>query len=130
MLKGGKQMASSTPKLDGKFISAVYSNTQSNLIEITEDKLENTIIKFIDKYVKANSWLTPFSIFVSIIITMLTSEVNKNLLGISKEIWNAIFVISSIVSAVWLIISIINYIRFRNETKIETLICKIKNVTN
>lgn len=122
-------MASSTSKRDGKFISTVYSNTQSNLIEITEDKLENTIMKFIEKYVKANSWLTPLSLLISILIMMLTSEVNKSLFGISKEIWTAIFIILSVVSAFWFIISIVNHFRFRKETKIESLICKIKNVT-
>ena len=129
MLKGGTKMPSITPKHD-KFVAEVYTNTQSNLIEITEDKLENTIIKFLTKYMKANSWLTPFSIVVSILFTLLTSEVNKNLFNVSKEIWNAIFYLSLAASLVWLAITIFNHFRFRKDSKIESLICKIKNVSN
>ena len=35
-----------------KFINQVRSNTKSDLIEITEDKLENILIKFIEKFKK------------------------------------------------------------------------------
>ena len=92
--------------------------------------MENTIIKFLTKYIKANSWLTPFSIVVSILFSLLTSEVNKNLFNISKEIWNAIFYLSLAASLVWLAITIFNHFRFRKDSKIESLICKIKNVSN
>ena len=122
-------MPSITPKQD-KFVAEIYTNTQSNLIEITEDKLENTIMKFLAKFAKANSWLTPFSIAVAILFSLLTSEVNKNLFNIPKEIWSAIFYLALAASLIWLMISIINYFRFRKESKIESLICKIKNVSN
>lgn len=119
----------SIPKKSDKFIAMVFSNIQSNLIEITEDKLENTIIKFIDKFSKTNSWLTPFSIMVSIIFSLLTSEVNKSLFGISKEIWNAIFYLAFIISFFWLGFGIINHFRYRSESKVDVLISKIKNIT-
>ncbi len=111
---------------NSRFINQICTNTKSDLIEITEDKLENILIKFLSDYRNSTGWLTPLGIFLSLLITFLTAEF-KEFLGISKDIWCGIFFVALAISLVWTlyssIVAIINY----KKTKIEYLITKIKN---
>jgi len=115
------------PSSPNRFINKICSNTKSDLIEITEDKLENILSRFITNLKKAHMWLTPLSLFVSILLVVLTAEFNKNFIGISKDIWTAIFYILLISSFMWLVWSIIYSCRFSKKTRIEYIIGKIKN---
>ena len=121
------EMASSTNiSKESRFINQVCSNTKTDFIEITEDKLENILIKFLRDFKNASGWITPFSIFITIFIANLTAEF-KDFLSIPKDIWCAIFYLSLGLSFVWLIIKAISAINNRKKVKIEYLINKIKN---
>jgi len=112
---------------ENRFVNQVCSNTKSDLIEITEDKLENILSRFILNLKKVQLWLTPLTLFVSILIVVLTADFNKDFLSIPKEIWSSIFYISLVLSFIWLIWSIINSIRLYKRTRLEYIINKIKN---
>jgi hypothetical protein len=109
-----------------RFINQICSNTKSDLIEITEDKLENILIKFLSDYRNATIWLTPLGIFLSLLITFLTADF-KNFLNISKEIWCAIFYLALVISLFFTLISSFIALRNYKKTKIEYLITRIKN---
>ena len=59
---------------NNKFVSKVCSNTKSDLIEITEDKLENILTKFLKDYKKTIEWMTPLGLFLSFLITSFTAD--------------------------------------------------------
>jgi len=111
---------------ESRFISQVCTNTKSDLIEITEDKLENILIKFIRDFKKSIGWLTPLSIFLTLLVTNLTAEF-KTFLGISKEIWCAIFYLALFLSFCWTIYQSFLAVRNIKKTRIQYLINKIKN---
>lgn len=115
-----------TSQQESRFINQVCSNTKTDFIEITEDKLENILIKFLSDLRKSSGWLTPLSIFITILITNLTADF-KEFLSVSKDIWCAIFYLALGLSFVWFIIKGISAIKNRRKTKIEYLINKIKN---
>ena len=121
-------MASGTSnnQTNSRFINQICTNTKSDLIEITEDKLENILIKFLSDYRNSTGWLTPLGIFLSLLITFLTAEF-KEFIGISKDIWCAIFYVTLVISFIWTIISSILALLNFKKTKIEHLITKIKN---
>ena len=121
-------MASTTSnnQVNNRFINQICTNTKSDLIEITEDKLENILIKFLSDYRNSTIWLTPLGIFLSLLITFLTADF-KQFLNISKEIWCAIFYVTLIISLIWTIISAAMAFFNCKKTKIEYLITKIKN---
>ena len=108
-----------------RFINKVCSNTKTDFIEITEDKLENILIYFIQDLRMASGWLTPFSIFITILITILTADF-KEFLSISKDIWTAMFYVVLFLSFCWLVYGVINAIRKRNKIQVKYLINKIK----
>lgn len=111
---------------NNRFINQICTNTKSDLIEITEDKLENILIKFLSDYRNSTIWLTPLGIFLSLLITFLTADFKK-FLDISKDIWCAIFYVALAISLVWTLYSSVMAIINYKKTKIEYLITKIKN---
>lgn len=112
-----------------KFVSQSWTNTKSDLIEITEDKLENILIKHLHKLDKAKGWLTPLSLFVTILIVLLSTEF-KQFLSIEKEVWEAIFVIGSFATLIWTFYSGYQAYNCSKNTSIRFLIEQIKNSQN
>lgn len=112
---------------DNKYINQVCRNVKSDLIEITEDKLNNILSEFILNYKKVQSWITPLTLSISILLVILTADFNKDFLGIKKEIWSAIFYLSLIACICWLIWCILNIIKYYKKTRLDYIIKKIKN---
>ncbi|MCH3883223.1 hypothetical protein [Tenacibaculum aquimarinum] len=109
-----------------KFVSQVRINTQSELIEITEDKLENILLKHLSKLNKIKGWLTPVSLLLTILIVLLTAEF-KLFWGVEKEVWKAIFILGLVATIIWSIITIINAIKCSKSSTVTFLINEIKN---
>lgn len=116
-----------TPQTGNRFVNNICSNTKTDFIEITEDKLENILMKYITILKKTKNWITPFSIFLTILITILTADFKKEFLGIDQFIWSAIFYISLFISGLWLIADLYNLLKYNKKSKIECLIKTIKN---
>lgn len=112
---------------DSRFVNRVFTNTKSDLIEITDDKLKIILSEFIARIKKTNDWLIPFSIFLTLIITFLTTEFSKDFLGISRSFWSTFFILIFFISLIWLIISAINCINKRRLNTLDNLIDQIKN---
>ena len=113
-------------KTDSRFIKEVCSNTKTDFIEITEDKLENILIKFVNDLKSSIVWSTPLSIFITILIVLLTAEF-KDFLSISKDVWQAIFYLILGVSFFWFVYAVYKAVKNKDKVKIENLIRKIKN---
>jgi len=120
-------MATNTnPSPDDRFINQVCSNTKSDFIEITEDKLENILIKFIRDLKNSTGWLTPLTVFLTVLVAILTSDFN-NFLNIPKYVWCAIFYIILAVSFILSVYKGVLAIRNRKKIRLETLMNRIKN---
>ena len=105
----------STPTSDDKFVSQKRSNTKSDLIEITEDKLENILIKN-NKYVDLKTkWLTPFSLLFTFVLSWFTSEFKDFIVGI-------------ISCSIWLIYVIIRIFYYWDKSSMDFLLGQIKNI--
>lgn len=110
-----------------KFIDKKRCNTKSDLIEITHDKLENILLKHLEFVSIKNSWISPLSIFVTILLTTLTAKF-QTFIGIEKEVWNALFLFGLVGSFIWLLVSLIRIYIHRGKAQIEYVINKIKNL--
>lgn len=107
-----------------KYINSVFENTQTNIITITEDKLENKLISYTAKVRKCNDWLGALGVFVSISLAMFTSNF-KDVLGIKGEAWFHFFLFMGLISFFYLIFCVYNLIS--NRTNVKDLINDIKN---
>ena len=113
---------------NSKYIANERENIKTDLIKITRDKLENILLKHLNILKFKVSWATPFSLFISTLTTLLTTDFKDFLL--KKEIWNAIFILLMILSGVWFIVNIILLIKNHKKASIDFLIDKISNVRN
>ena len=68
---------------DSRFVDKHRRNTKSDLIEITEDKLENILLKHLSKLEMQKRWLLPFSILLSVSLTLASANFRMHL--ISKQ---------------------------------------------
>lgn len=105
----------------------VCSNTETDLIEITDDKLRNILSTFIQDLKKVQLWLVALTLVLTILLAILTADFNKDFLGISRTYWTAIFYVSLIISIVWLVRTVIDSYKLSDQTKIDYLVSKIRN---
>ncbi|MBK6953342.1 MAG: hypothetical protein IPH24_15245 [Crocinitomicaceae bacterium] len=111
---------------EDKFVDKKRSNTKSDLIEITEDKLENILIKN-QKYLDLKtSWLNPLSLFLTMLLAKLTADF-KDFFEIPKNTWEAIFIIGIILSFIWLVWTIIRIVTYWSKSSLDYLLGIIKN---
>lgn len=118
--------ASFSTKEENKFIGERRINVKSDLIEITEDKLENILLKHLQSLGTRKAWITPLSISATITLACLTTTfVDK--FGIKGTVWEALFILIAISSAIWLTFSIICLFLHWEKSSLTSLIKVIKN---
>lgn len=101
----------------------IYENFSQEIIVTTSDKLTILLGEHV-KYIESrNYWQTPLAIFITIVLVLTTTNFKESF-GLSSDVWNAIFIISGVVSFFWTIVSL--YQR-KNNISVATLINKIKN---
>jgi len=111
---------------DSRFIQERRTNIKSDLIEITEDKLENILTKHLGKLRIRREWITPVSLIVAVLLALLTCTFNKKF-GFEGHVWEALFLLIFFLSVIYLIYSIIQLFRFWKYTTIENLLRVVKN---
>lgn len=101
-------------------------NVDQTVISITEDKLENILLKN-EKVMKAKmSWTTPLGLCLTCIVTLITNSF-KDIMGLKPEYWFAIFLLSAIATFIWTIKAGKEAYDNRKDADIKSLIQKIKN---
>lgn len=76
-------------------------NINQNLITVTEDKVQLCLNKNLQR-IGGKRWLHPLSLLSSLLLALATSEFDK-LAWVSSELLRAIFIVSSLITAGWLI---------------------------
>jgi len=110
-----------------KFVREKRTNVKSDLIEITEDKLENILLKHVQLLEVRKSWITPLSLFVAIMLTNLSATFGDKL-GIKGPVWEAMFLLGALCCGIWILVSIIYMIIKWKKSSLSNLIAIIKNV--
>ena len=119
---------STTDSDENRFVDNRRSNIKSDLIEITEDKLENILLKYLKNMGRKTAWMTPLGLFISVILAINTSTFTDKF-NIPANTWEAVFLIAAFGSGLWLLISLITLgIHWKN-SKIDFLINEIKSTT-
>jgi hypothetical protein len=126
-----------TPPPEAKFTEAVAShlahdasfhiNLKQDVIIITGDKLELCLQKHISCLAAKGAWITPASLFLTFIASLCASTFH-DALGVKGDVWEAIFVILTIASGVWLLFSAFHAAKIK--TSLEILIKEIKKVSD
>jgi hypothetical protein len=107
----------------------MYTNVKSDIIQITHDKLENVLIKFYQNYPLRSAWFNPFSLAITIILTLSTTDFKANALGLDAATWKSIFHLVLVASVIWLGYNLLKLFIARKKISLEYLIGQIKNST-
>lgn len=83
----------------------IHKNVKQEIIITTEDKIKLVLINTREILTSQRDWWTPAGLLLSFIATLSTADF-KDALKVPKEFWHAIFVLLTIASAVWLLISL------------------------
>ena len=102
-------------------VSEVHLNVDQEVIITTEDKIRLCLSDYMKKMEKKRSWITPFAIFITIIITFSTSTFKD--IGLDASTWKAIFIIVGIISFGWLILSVREV---KQSVKLEDIVSELK----
>ncbi len=89
--------------LDAQVIG-IHKNTDQRLIIVTQDKTLLTLKRNIAKLGK-KEWIAPLSTLSTILIALITSNF-KWALGLGPSEWRAMFIVSGLLSAGWLLIAL------------------------
>jgi len=85
--------------------SKVKSSLGEIIIISTEDKIELCLMKHLGDLENKSGWITPFGLLLTVILTFLTTNFKEWYL--SKEAWQAVFLIAGAIFLGWLIIAVI-----------------------
>lgn len=96
-------------------------NIRQQLIVTTEDKIALCIHEHMRFVEKRKEWLTPFSIFLTAIIVLITADFKDWVLP--KATWQAFFLMLAFISFAWLVVSLVQMPKHINA---DTLVEKIK----
>ena len=118
-------MNSSTSKFPRKSVNVdnLHSNTSLEIVEITTDKLKIILSEHIKKAEKANDWQAALGILLTAVASLVSADF-RLAFGIEPSMWKTLFVLTLVVSAIWLIRSFVRIFRFES---IDKLISRIKN---
>ncbi|ABM25694.1 hypothetical protein Sputw3181_2877 [Shewanella sp. W3-18-1] len=111
---------------ESRFVNARRSNVKTDLIEITEDKLENILLKHLKKMETRKGWLAPLGLLISVVLANVTAAFTAKF-GISASTWEAVFILGAIGSGIWFITSLIAMKLNWKESTTDFLISQIKD---
>lgn len=117
---------SSTKEGESKFIKNRRCNTKSDLIEITEDKLENILLKHLEKMLLRSAWIAPASILATL-ITVKTTATFNNSLGIDAAVWEALTIFVGGLSFLWLLKVVCKAVYNYKSLTLSSLLIEIKD---
>ena len=100
------------------------TNLSQTPIAITEDKLRLILLESADSLRSRRNWIAPFSIIISCIVVLTTTEKFKNYFGIDMK---TVFMLELILSISWLLYEL--YHLYINWSK-GSIDCIVKNIMN
>jgi hypothetical protein len=103
-------------------VGETFDNTKQTVIKITQDKLENVLLKHGRRMDNRFKWIEPLALLCTIIVAQTTAEFH-NQWGITKNAWEGLFFVLALLSFVWLVYAII---RAFNSLTAEELATKIR----
>jgi len=102
-------------------------NLAQDLIYVTEDKAYIYLDEWRRKIEGQGGWINPASLLATMTLTLLTADF-KDKFNIKKEYWFAVFLVASILTALYLTASIVKTLRGRPES-VTQMVEKFKNVS-
>ncbi len=103
----------------------IHKNVNQEIIITTADKIKLVLINTREVLTAQRQWWTPAGLLISFIATLCTAEF-KDVLGMSKDYWQALFSFLSIGALIWLIVTLRKLYINRKGAKLDQIVEQIK----
>lgn len=114
-----------TTRFNSVTVGEVHTNVSQEVIEITSDKLKIILLEYLDSLHKSNAWQVPLSLVITIALVLTTANFKK-FMGFEPDAWAALFLMSFILSIIWLIWVLFTW---KKAMTIEDILTAVKNKT-
>lgn len=101
----------------------VHKNISQEIIIINIDRLKLILQDHNAKIKRSTDWINPLAIFIALLLADLTATFN-DFIGIKAPVWEAIFILLTLASGIYLLCSFVNIAR--KGSTIEGVIDKLK----
>jgi hypothetical protein len=108
----------------------LHSNVRQEYIVISADKARLCLHKHLTGALARSAWIAPAGIFLALLLPMVSADF-KDVLGVSKSVWQAAALMGSFLTTIWLLSAIVQSARCRSRTgdPIEDIVAQMKNET-
>ena len=106
-------------------ITAVHFNVAQEYIMITEDKTYRCLRDWKDKIEARKAWIAPVLLLIPLVLTFVTATF-RDALGLSKDTWQAVFVLGMVFAGVWTLRELLNLLNRKDTLTVEQLILDLK----
>jgi hypothetical protein len=123
------QVQAPVSTITGGFVQAdhrLYKNIAGDALMVTRDKVELALYHHRDRMKARDSWVAPFGTFSAALAALLTSDF-KRVLGLSADAWQAVFVITMLLSLFWLVKTVFQFIRIGRNDPTEAIIEELRS---
>jgi hypothetical protein len=103
----------------------IHKNVNQEIIVTTSDKIKLVLISTKEKLTSQRDWWTPFGLLISFVTTLCTADF-KDVYGLTKDTWKAIFIILILLSSIWLFITLRKLFLNWGKYNLDSIIEKIK----
>jgi hypothetical protein len=104
-----------------------HSNVGQQYITVTEDKLKLVLRDAKTALAAQRDWWTPGGLLISFIATLSTAEFKETVFGVTPSVWHALFLVLTVVSALFLVRSLYLLFKHSEDASIENIIKNIKS---
>lgn len=105
--------------------SIVYKNIGQEFIVTTADKIKLSLLQHRDVLKAKTDWIAPTGILITLTATLVATNFTK-FLGLSPDVWKALFIACAILDFVWLLYSIYRLIKFLSKGSVESFVQNLK----
>jgi hypothetical protein len=105
--------------------SIVHKNIGQEFIVTTTDKIKLSLLERRDILKAKTDWIAPTGILITLTATLVAANFTK-FLGLTPEVWKALFIACTILDSFWLLYSIYRVIKFRRKGSVESFIQDLK----
>jgi hypothetical protein len=105
--------------------SIVHKNVGQEFVVTTVDKVKLCLREHKEVLVSQLEWVAPLGTVLALLATLVAADF-KDVFGLKKEDWRAIFVVGEITSFIWLIRCLYRAYKFRNRTSEDNFIEALK----
>ena len=102
----------------------VHKNLSQEIIIVNIDRMKLILQDHHAKLKRNTDWINPLAIFIALLLADLTATFNTDFIGIKAAVWEAIFILLTIIAALYLTVSLINLCR--KGSSIEDVINHLK----